>query len=242
MKGRAAFVCAADAGLGQAVAQALATRGARVGLALSETAAGTPGPAPGVDGVELVSVDVGQRASVVAAVAAVRSACGPIEILVNCPQGPDDRPFLETDESEWRAVVQAALMGVFRVTKEVLPDMVSRSSGRVVNVAPDSGRTGGARQAIYAGCGGGVIAFTKTIARELARCSVTANTVCYGPTPSPSAAPTAAGGPDGRLRAIPLGRLGTAAELAAAVAFLASEEAGFVTGQTLSVNGGTSMV
>jgi 2-hydroxycyclohexanecarboxyl-CoA dehydrogenase len=177
-----------------------------------------------------------------AAVAAARSAYGPIEILVNCAEDPIERPFLETDDTEWRALVEVALMGVLRVSQVVLPEMIAQDFGRVVNVASDAGRIGGAGQAIYSGCGGGVIAFTKTIARELARYSITANTVCYGPTQMPSANTVDAGDAKSRLRAIPLRRLGQPAELAAAVAFFASEEAGFVTGQTLSVNGGTSMV
>jgi 2-hydroxycyclohexanecarboxyl-CoA dehydrogenase len=242
MKGRAAFVCATDVRIGHALADALARRGARVALALPVEDVLAPGRGPGLDGVELLSMDVGQPASVQDAVEAARAECGAIEILVNCLSTPVERPFLETGYAEWRAVVQVALMGVFRVTQAVLPEMIARSAGRVVNVAPDSGRIGGAGQAIDSGCGGGVIAFTKTIARELARHSITVNTVCYGPTENRSTDPADGRGAEARLRAIPLRRLGTPTELAAAVAFLASEEAGFVTGQTLSVNGGTSMV
>lgn len=242
MRGRAALVCAADAGMGRAVAEALTTGGAAVVLAVHGEAVVAPGLPPGADTVELPSIDLGQPASVRATVAAARSACGPIEILVNCPQELAPTPFLESYEAQWRDVVQVALMGVLRVTKGVLPDMISRNWGRVVNIVPDGGRTGGAGHAIYAGCGGGVIAFTKTIARELARCAITANTVCYGSTEGPSATPCDGNELEARLRAIPLRRLGTAAEVAAAVAFFASEDAGFVTGQTLSVNGGTSMV
>jgi 2-hydroxycyclohexanecarboxyl-CoA dehydrogenase len=238
MTGQSAFVCAPDAGIGHAIAEALATRGARVALALPAGAV----LAAELDGTQLLPIDLGQPASVQAAVADARTTCGPIEILVNCTWDSIEQPFLETDQTQWRAVVQIALMGVFRVTQAVLPEMILHSHGRVVNVASDSGRIGGAGQAIHAGCAGGVIAFTKTIARELARHSITANTVCYGPTRSLSGNAADAEGADARLRAIPLRRLGTPTELAAAVAYLASEEAGFVTGQTLSVNGGTSMV
>ena len=165
-----------------------------------------------------------------------------IEILVNCLEVPIEGPFLETDDGEWRAVVRVALMGVFRVTQAVLPEMIARSAGRVVNVAPESGRIGGAGQAIYAGCGGGLIAFTKTIAREL-RDTRSPRTPSATDRPRAGRRTRLTGtSAEARLRAIPLRRLGTAADLAAAVAFLASEEAGFVTGQTLSVNGGTSMV
>jgi 2-hydroxycyclohexanecarboxyl-CoA dehydrogenase len=240
--GRAAFVCAADAEIGHAVANALAMRGARVALALPQRDVVTPGLGSDVKGTERLPIDVGQPASVRDAVVAARVACGPIEILVNCPEHPVERPFLQTSYGEWSAVVQVALMGVFRVTQAVLPEMIARSAGRVVNVVPDSGRIGGAGQAIGSGCSGGVIAFTKTIAREVARHSITANTVCYGATGGDPADQADGNSEGARLRAIPLRRLGTPADLAAAVAFLASEEAGFVTGQTLSVNGGTSMV
>jgi 2-hydroxycyclohexanecarboxyl-CoA dehydrogenase len=239
---RVAFVCGASPGIGHAVAETLASRGARVALAVPDGDGLRTGPAPGVDGAQLLSIDLRRPASVQAAVAAARSACGPIEILVNCAEDPIERPFLETDDTQWRALVEVALMGVFRVSQVVLPEMIAQGFGRVVNVASDTGRIGGAGQAIYSGCGGGVIAFTKTIARELARHSITANTVCYGPMQMPSASTVDAGDAESRLRAIPLRRLGQPAELAAAVAFFASEEAGFVTGQTLSVNGGTSMV
>ena len=240
--GKAALVWATDAGIGHAVADVLATRGTRVALALPAGVVLAPRLGPDREAIELLSIDVGQLASVRGAVEAARAACGPIEILVNCPETPIERPFLETDYGEWSAVVQIALLGVFRVTHAVLPEMIARSVGRVVNVTPDSGRIGGARQAIYSGCGGGVIAFTKTIARELARHSITANTVCYGPTESRTANTSDGNAAEARLRATPLRRLGTPIELAAAVAFFASDEAGFVTGQTLSVNGGTSMV
>lgn len=242
MTGRAALICAPGAGVGHAVAEMLAGRGARVALAVSDGDGTRKGRAPGPDQAELLSIDVRQPASVQAAVALARSTCGPIDILVNCVGVPTERAFLETSETEWRALTEVALMGVFRVTQAVLPEMIERGSGRVVNVASDDGRVGGVRQAISAGCGGGLIAFTKTIARELARHSITANTVCYGATEDPAARATNAGDAEARARAIPLRRLGQPSELAATVAFLASDEAGFITGQTLSVNGGASMV
>jgi 2-hydroxycyclohexanecarboxyl-CoA dehydrogenase len=242
MTGRVAFVCAPGAGAGHAVAETLAARGAKVALAVRDGDGTWAGVAPGVDRAEMLTIDVRQPASVQAAVTLARSACGPIDILVNCVGAPTERAFLDTDETDWRALTQVSLMGVSRVTQAVLPEMIERGFGRVVNVASDAGRVGGVRQAISAGCGGGVIAFTKTIARELARHSITANTVCYGATEELAANATSAGDAEARARAVPLKRFGQPSELAAAVAFLVSDEAGFITGQTLSVNGGTSMV
>jgi 2-hydroxycyclohexanecarboxyl-CoA dehydrogenase len=124
--------------------------------------------------------------------------------------------------------------------------MVEQGYGRVVNIASDAGRVGSSGEAVYSGCKGGVIAFTKTIAREVARYGITANTVCPGPTETPPLKKMVAGGGDkyiaAMVRGIPLGRLGQPVDVAAAVAFFASQEAGFITGQTLSVSGGMSMV
>jgi 2-hydroxycyclohexanecarboxyl-CoA dehydrogenase len=238
MKGRAALVCGDAGGSGVAAAEALAARGALVALAVDR--AGTK-RATRVAGIEVVLIDVRDRSSVCAAVAAAQAACGPLEILVNCTDDVTEGPFLETGDADWRAVVQDGMFGVFRVTQVVVPGMIERGSGRVVNVVFDGGRTGAATQAIASGCAGGVIAFTKTLARELARHAITANTVCYGPLELPSGTAEAAGAGEARSRAIPVRRLGKPAEVAAAVVFLASDEAGFVTGQTLSVNGGLSM-
>jgi len=240
-RGRVAFVCGADTGISHAVAQALAARGARVALAVVGKSAPAKAVAPSIDGGALLPIDLRLPDSVNAAVTGARAACGPIEILVNCTEAPIEKSFLETDETHWRELVQVSLFGVFRVTQLVIPEMIERGFGRVVNITSDAGRVGGAGQAIDAGCAGGVIAFTKTIARELARSSITANTVCCGPMDDQTAKPGAAGDSEARLRSIPLRRLGQPSEIGAAVAFLASEEAGFITGQTLSVNGGTSM-
>ena len=131
------------------------------------------------------------------------------------------------------------------MTRATLGGMVDRGWGRVVNVGSDAGRVGSSLESVYSGAKGGVIAFTKTIAREAARTGVTANAVCPGPTRTPLLEEMAAAGGEGLIasleRAVPMRRLGEPEDVAAAVAFLASERAGYITGQTLSVSGGLTM-
>jgi 2-hydroxycyclohexanecarboxyl-CoA dehydrogenase len=158
------------------------------------------------------------------------------------------RPFLDTDEPFWDQVIEVNLKGCLRTTKAVLPGMVDAGWGRIVNLGSDAGRVGSSHEAVYAGAKAGVIAFTKTIAREVARSGVTANAVCPGPTRTPMlegmAAADESGGKlvESLTRAVPMRRLGEPEDVAAAVAFLASERAGYITGQTLSVSGGLTMV
>jgi 2-hydroxycyclohexanecarboxyl-CoA dehydrogenase len=155
------------------------------------------------------------------------------------------RPFLETDEEFWERVIEVNYKGCLRVTRAVLPGMVERGFGRVVNIGSDAGRVGSSLEAVYSGAKGAVIAFTKTVAREVARAGVTANTVCPGPTRTAMLKAMAESGRERLVesltRAVPMRRLGEPEDVAAAVAFLASERAGFITGQTLSVSGGLTM-
>jgi 2-hydroxycyclohexanecarboxyl-CoA dehydrogenase len=192
-----------------------------------------------------VELDVTSSESVAAGVAAAADELGPIDIAVNNAGWDELRPFLETDEEFWDRVIEINYKGCLRVTSEVLPGMVERGFGRVVNIASDAGRVGSSLESVYAGAKGGVIAFTKTIAREVARSGVTANTVCPGPTRTPMLEGMAeAGGEklfESLVRAVPMRRLGEPSDVSAAVAFLASERAGFITGQTLSVSGGLTM-
>src|SRR5205823_8807907 len=149
------------------------------------------------------------------------------------------------DEEFWDRVIDINYKGMLRVIRAVLPGMVERGYGRLVNIASDAGRVGSSGESVYAGAKGGVIAFTKTIAREAARAGVTANVVCPGPTRTPMLEQmTAEGGErlvDSLVRAVPMRRLGEPEDVAAAVSFFASDRAGFITGQTLSVSGGLTM-
>ena len=192
-----------------------------------------------------VPVDVTSMASVTKAVDSVSDEMGPIGILVNCAGGDVVKPFVETDESLWYELVELNFMGVLRCTRAVLPGMIERGSGRIVSIASDAGRVGSSGEAVYAGCKGGVIAFMKTVAREVAKYGVTANTVCPGPTATPPVTRMLEEGSERYIealkRSIPMRRLGEPEDIAAAVEYLVSDGAGYVTGQTLSVNGGLSM-
>ena len=192
-------------------------------------------------------MDVTDLDSVVGGVRLVGDELGPVDVAVNNAGWDELRPFVETDEAFWSRVVDINLIGCVRVTHAVLPGMVERGFGRIVNVASDAGRVGSSLESVYSGAKGGVIAFTKTIARETARSGVTANTVCPGPTRTPMLEGMAGEGEQGAKlidaleRAVPMRRLGEPEDVAVAVAFFASERAGFITGQTLSVSGGLTM-
>jgi 2-hydroxycyclohexanecarboxyl-CoA dehydrogenase len=235
-------------GMGRAIAAALAADGRAVALgdlpsadpegAASELAAGG-GRAIGVP------LDVTRTGSVEAGLARVEDELGPVEILVNNAGWDELRPFLDTDEGFWDRVIEINYKGCLRVTHAALPGMLDRGWGRVVSIASDAGRVGSSGESVYSGAKGAVIAFTKTIAREAARSGVTANTVCPGPTRTPLLEGMAESGGERLVesleRAVPMRRLGEPEDVAAAVAFLASERAGYITGQTLSVSGGLTM-
>jgi 2-hydroxycyclohexanecarboxyl-CoA dehydrogenase len=232
-------------GIGHAIVHELAAHGHRVAVAdivddAAEEAAAHVGGAA-------VLLDVTDTRSVDKAVSQVEEQLGPIDILVNNAGWDEMRPFLETDEAFWDRVINLNFKGCLRTCRRVVPGMVERGYGRVINIGSDAARVGSSFEAVYSGAKGGVVAFTKTLAREIARSGVTANSVCPGPTQTPMLEQVTAATPDSArtieamVRAVPMRRLGTPEDIAAAVAFLASERAGFITGQTLSVSGGLTM-
>ena len=195
-----------------------------------------------------VAADVTDTASVQAAVKSVTDELGPVEVAVNNAGWDDFMPFLDTSEDFWDRILDINFKGALRVVHAVVPGMVERGFGRVVNIGSDAGRVGSSLEAVYSGAKGGIIAFTKTLAREVATAGVTANTVCPGPTDTPALRKFAdSSGQDadkvlgGMTRAVPMRRLAQPADVAAAVAYFASDAAGYVTGQTLSVSGGLTM-
>ena len=234
-------------GIGRGIALRLAADGRIVAVAdrLEDEAAAVAAEIDGAGGRALaVSVDVTDTAAVERAVGRVADELGPVDILVNNAGWDDLKPFLETDEAFWDRVIDINYKGCLRTCRAVLPGMAERGFGRVVNIGSDAARVGSSLEAVYAGAKAGVIAFTKTVARELARRGVTANAVCPGPTDTPLLAGMAGERDDfvaALTRAVPMKRLGTPEDVAAAVAYLTSDDAGYVTGQTLSVSGGLTM-
>lgn len=196
---------------------------------------------------DLTGADVQLDVTDPQSVADAFAEAGDIDVLVNAAGWDELHPFLETGEEFWDRVIEINYKGCLRTTKAVLPGMIERGFGRIVNIASDAGRVGSSGESVYAGAKGAVIAFGKTVAREVATKGVTVNAVCPGPTRTPMLEGMA--GEDERgaklmaalERAVPMKRLGEPADVAAAVAFLASEEAAFITGQTLSVSGGLTM-
>lgn len=245
MSGRVAFVTGGGGGIGAAICRQLSEAGHRVAVA-DVVEARAQQVAAEIDGIG-VEVDVTDPGSVAAAVAGTVEALGPIEICVSCAGWDELRPFLDTDEGFQSKVIEVNFAGPMRVTRAVLPGMVERSHGRIVNIGSDAGRVGSSLESVYSGAKGGVIAFTKTIAREFARYGITANTVCPGPTDTPLLSQIVEASADadrviaGMTKAVPMRRVGQPDDIAPAVVFLASDEAGFITGQTLSVSGGLTM-
>jgi 2-hydroxycyclohexanecarboxyl-CoA dehydrogenase len=191
--------------------------------------------------------NITDRAQVDAAVAAAESQLGPIDVLVNNAGWDIFKPFTQTVPAEWDKLIAINLTGALHMHHAVLPGMVARGGGRIVNIASDAARGGSSGEAVYAACKGGLVALSKTLAREHARHQITVNVVCPGPTDTALLAGFAEGASnpeklmDAFKKAIPLGRLGQPEDLAGAIVFLGSDDASFITGQVISVSGGLTM-
>ena len=191
--------------------------------------------------------DITERASVDAAVVEAEKSLGPIDVLVNNAGWDVFKPFTKTEPAQWDKLIAINLTGALHMHHAVLPGMAARRKGRIVNIASDAARVGSSGEAVYAACKGGLVAFSKTIAREHARHGVTVNVVCPGPTDTALFAEykEGAGNPEKLMeaftRSIPLGRIGQPDDLPGAILFFASGDAAFVTGQVLSVSGGLTM-
>ena len=239
---KVAIVTGAGQGIGRGIAEKLAAEGATVAVAdLNEVTAKETAAAIGGVGMH---ADVTSRESVDAMVAQVHRQFGRIDVLVNNAGWDKASPFVDSDPADWDRVIAINLYGVLHTCKAVLPIMAEQGSGSVVNLASDAGRVGSSGEAVYSAAKGGVIAFTKAIARESARHGVNANAVCPGPTDTALFASMGGDNPklrDALTKAIPFRRLAQPSDLANVVAFLASDEASYVTGQTVSVSGGLTM-
>ncbi len=242
LDGKIAMVTGAGQGIGKAIATKIAAEGGTVVVAdLNETTAKQT--ADGLDhGAVGVLLDVTDREAVNSAVAQVHSQFGRIDVLVNNAGWDKAEPFVDSLPETWDRLIGINLYGVLHMCHAVLPLMTAQGHGHVVNLGSDAGRVGSSGESVYSAAKGGVISFTKTIAREVARAGVNCNCVCPGPTDTALFA--SIGGPklrDALTKAIPLRRLAQPEDLANVVAFLASDEASYVTGQTISVSGGLTM-
>jgi 2-hydroxycyclohexanecarboxyl-CoA dehydrogenase len=228
LKGKTAIVTGGAAGIGAAVVRRFQEEGTRVVVLDLK---GDP------------AVDITDYAAVREAV----DAAGPVDILVNNAGWDMFKPFLKTDPAFWQKIISINLIGAMNLLHCVLPSMAERGRGKVVNVASDAGRVGSSGEAPYSACKGGIIALTKTLAREMASKNVQLNVVCPGLTETNMLEQfmQGAGNPEklreAYRRAIPMGRLGKPDDLPGAIVFFASDDADFITGQVLSVSGGLTM-
>ena len=241
------IVTGGGGGIGGATCLRLAAEGAKVAvfdrdLAAAEKTVAAVQAAGGK--AAAFACDITDRAAVDAAVAATEAQLGPVDVLVNNAGWDVFKPFTKTVPAEWAKLIDINLTGALHMHHAVLPGMVARKSGRIVNISSDAARAGSSGEAVYAACKGGLVAFSKTIAREHARHGITVNVVCPGPTDTALFADykEGAGNPEKLVEAfIPLGRIGQPQDLPGAIAFFASEDAAFITGQVLSVSGGLTM-
>jgi 2-hydroxycyclohexanecarboxyl-CoA dehydrogenase len=241
---KTAVVTGAGSGIGRATAQMLAREGAHVIVADIDGASGEASAAAiRAHGhrATFMRVDMTDAASIEAFAAAAQSQCGPIDVLVNAAGWGRTAPFVEGTPDFWAKLVALNFVGPMTLAKALLPAMIERASGKIVNIASDAGRVGSLGETVYAGAKGGLIAFTKSLARETARYQINVNCVCPGPTDTPLMAAVPDKVKDALIKAIPFRRLGKPEEVADAVVFFASDRARYITGQVLSVSGGLTM-
>jgi 2-hydroxycyclohexanecarboxyl-CoA dehydrogenase len=243
-EGKTAVVTGAASGIGRASAEAFAREGAQVLLAdindeLGEAAAAAIAAQGGR--ARYFHVDITDAASIEAFRAAALAAGGRVDIVASVAGWGRTEPFLENKPDFWQKLVDLNFLGTVMVTRAFLDGMIERRSGRIVTVASDAGRVGSLGETVYSGTKGGVIAFSKALAREMARYDVTVNCVCPGPTDTPLMAAVPDKIKDAFARVTPMHRLAKPAEIADAILFFAGPQATFVTGQVLSVSGGLTM-
>ena len=244
LTGKAALVTGGSRGIGRAISLALAAHGARVAInyASNSEAAGATARECGGEGTAItLAGDVSDTAAAAKLVEETVAAFGRIDIVVNNAGVTADDLILRMSEDEWDRVVDTNLKGTFSVTKAALRPMVRQRAGRIINISSVAGMVGNAGQANYAAAKGGIIAFTKAIAKEVASRSITANVIAPGFVDTEMTAGLTDQQRDEIMRMVALGRTATPEDVAPAAVFLASDEAAYVTGHVLTVDGGLVM-
>lgn len=250
LRDKVAIVTGGGQGIGRALSLRLAAEGCKVAIFDLKPDAGEETAVLAGAGatIRTYALDVSDQEAVEAAAQAVENDLGPIWALVNNAGWDKPAPFLATDKALWDKIIAINLYGPLFTHRAVAPRMVARGGGRIINIASDAARVGTSNEAVYSACKGGLISFTKSVARELAAKGVLLNVVCPGPTNTPMMASVLGEGEqavkwkDAMVRGIPLKRMGEPEDYAGIVAFLASDDAGFITGQTFSVAGGMNMI
>ena len=250
LTGKIAVVTGGARGIGKGICSCLATQGADIAIidVLEKESDETCKELQQLGRtVRPYKADIADRESIFATMQTILSDFDKVDILVNNAGWDKIEPFIKNTVDVWEKIIQINYMGTIHCTRAIVEHMMSRNHGRIVNISSDAGRVGSTGEAVYSGTKGAIIAFSKTMARELARNRITVNTVCPGPTMTPLI--TAMVEEDAFIakifaamdRLIPLRHMGGPEDIGAAVTFLASDEANFITGQTLSVSGGLTM-
>ena len=242
LTGKRALVTGASGGLGGAIARALHARGASVGLSGTrrealEALAGALG-----DRAFVLPCDLSDKAAVEALIPGAEAALGGLDILVNNAGVTRDNLFMRMKDEEWDQVIAIDLTAAFRLSRACLKGMMRRRFGRIVSISSVVGVIGNAGQGNYAAAKAGLIGMSKALAEEVASRNITVNCVAPGFITSPMTDALNDKQREGLLATVPMGRLGAAADIGAAVVYLASDEAGYITGQTVHVNGGMAMI
>jgi len=241
---RTVIVTGGASGIGKATAILLAREGARVLIADIDEAGGRAAAAEGSAkrfAIDYLPLDLTDKPSIDAFVAAVHQRVARVDGLVNGAGWDQIQPFLENPPEMWDRVIAVNLMGAARLTRGLLPPMVAANTGKIVNISSDAGRVGSMGETVYAAAMGGLIAFTKSLARELARYRINVNCVCPGPTDTPLFQRQPERMKEALTRAIPFRRIAQPIEIAQAVMFFLSARSDYITGQVLSVSGGLTM-
>lgn len=249
IKDKVALVTGGSRGIGRAICLRLAEEGAKVAIAdvLEDEARKTADDILAAGGqAQVAKTDVTQLEQVQACVRQVTDSWGPIDVLVNNAGWDKIEPFLHSAPETWEKVIAINLRGPINFCHTVAAQMAERGQGKIISISSDAGRVGSTGEAVYSACKAGIIGFSKTLARELARVKINVNVICPGPTDTALLQQVSSGEKGAKIisamtRAVPFRRLGQPEEIANAVAFFASPDADFVTGQVLSVSGGLTM-